>query len=171
MTIPATNDYGYALALRRAARTPASIAAIADVETPAWQYGEAVGRRNADTAATTLTRDLQEKKIGEAAREANLTRDLKLTYLDRARELMDVWADQNKWATAIGTLNLGVTGFMGLGQIEEQKRRDAVLEQLRDAYVQLPTRLSDAATAAAKAQQEWLRTYVRRPEEDSQAQY
>jgi len=160
MAIPATNDYGYALALRRAARTPSSVAAIADVETPTWQYGAATGRRDADVAATVMNRDLQERKISEAARETNLTYGIKQADMARAQQMMDVWAEQNKWATAIGELNLGVTGFMNLGQIEEQKRRYEMQNRLVAAYEQIPLALKDAANRSAEFESEQRRRYL-----------
>lgn len=124
MPIPTDTDYGYAIALRKAARVPASVLAVPDVTGPAYEHAHSTGMRAAQEADTAMKRDVAEDKRAESARRANLDAENQSANLALYRQQLDEWASQNAWATAIGGANLLFQGLGAAGQSARQEARD-----------------------------------------------
>lgn len=137
MPIPTDTDYGYAIALRKAARVPSSILAVPDASGPSYDHARSTGLRAAQEATASMTRDEAEAKRSESARQASLNSESKSANLALYRQQLDEWASQNAWATAIGGANLLFQGLGAAGQSARHEARQQRTQALQEEQIAL----------------------------------
>lgn len=133
--------------LRQAAAAPSSVRATPDLETAATAYmaGLAASQQTADAQAKKT--DLQEANLAEKARQFSATLAEKARQFDSTiqkedrefaskladqRKYMDDWEQQNKWATAIGVMNLAAQGVSSWDQTKKLEAQQSKQQQLID---------------------------------------
>lgn len=90
-----------------------------------------------------------EKKLTEQNRQFT-------AKLDMDREMLDTWAEQNKWATAIAVANLGVQALGIPAQAKTLERTEAAMTEQKGQWQKMYT-LQDAANTRAAAEAEQRR--------------
>lgn len=148
----------YQRQIRQALAAPSSVSATPDLETAAAAYmaGRAASQREAQAQA--LKTGLQEAGLaekarqfgattaekgrqfgateGEKSRQFNATSQQKDTEfaskLADQRKYMDDWEKQNKWATAIGVMNLATQGVSSWDQNKKMEGQQAIQKKLID---------------------------------------
>jgi len=123
-------DILYRRAQLRALAQPSSVRANPDLETAAAEFAAGQGATQASPAeqaglerrrtAALSERDRQfDARISERERQL----DAGLDELDR---YMDTWEKQNKWATALGVMNLATQGVSAWSQDQALERQEAM---------------------------------------------
>lgn len=137
----------YQRQIRQAMAAPSSVRATPDLETAATAYmaGLAASQQTADAQAKKT--DLQEANLVEKARQFSATLAEKARQFDSTtqkedrefaskladqRKYMDDWEQQNKWATAIGVMNLAAQGVSSWDQTKKLEAQQSKQQQLID---------------------------------------
>jgi hypothetical protein len=137
----------YQRQIRQALAAPSSVSATPDLETAAAAYmaGRAASQREAQAQA--LKTGLQEAGLAEKARQFSATTAEKGRQFDATsqqkdtefagkladqRKYMDDWEKQNKWATAIGVMNLATQGVSSWDQNKKMEEQQAIQKKLID---------------------------------------
>lgn len=148
----------YQRQIRQALAAPSSVRATPDLETAAAAYmaGRAASQREAQAQA--LKTGLQEAGLAEKARQFSATTAEKARQYDATegeksrqfnattqqkdtefaskladqRKYMDDWEKQNKWATAIGVMNLATQGVSSWDQNKKMEAQQAIQKKLID---------------------------------------
>lgn len=111
----------------RALAAPSFVAAIPNLSEAAAGYAA----RRADTQQQEA-KTAQTKERQDAALE--LTADKLAADLAEHKRYMDIWEEQNKWATGLGILNLGVQGLASWDQAKRLEKQDLALQKIAEAY-------------------------------------
>jgi hypothetical protein len=128
------HPYDYRRAVLSAEAAPSSVAATPNLADLTQQYAAARGKITAQSQALKSDVDFSEKKLAEQGRQfaTKITENDRqfMTKLDMDRKMLDTWADQNRWATAIAIANLGLQGLAIPAQTKRQDQQDAILREI-----------------------------------------
>lgn len=128
------SDILYRRAQLRALAAPSSVRAIPDLESAAAEFSAGQAATQAAAAEQRGIERQREDVLTERGRQF----DSRLTERDREfaaqiadhQRYMDIWEKQNRWATALGVMNLAAQGLSAWDQSKAQDRQaDAVLKQ------------------------------------------
>lgn len=108
-----SSPYNYRKAVLHEMAAPSSVAAIPDVTDATASHAAAVGSAAAQAAALKADVAYGENRLAQK--------------LDLDRRMLDTWGQNNKWATAIATANLGIQA-MGIPAAQKTLERQQAHE-------------------------------------------
>lgn len=143
------HPYDYRRAVLNAQAAPSSVAAVPNLVDITREYAAAQGKIAAQSQAVKSDIAFAEKKLTEQDRQFT-------AKLDRDREMLDTWAEQNKWATAIAVANLGVQALGIPAQAKTLEKREAAEKAIIERLDKQAT-LRDAAYVEEKRRVDQLK--------------
>lgn len=139
----------------RALATPSSVTAIPNLSEAAAGYAARRAETQTQEAKTAQTKALQASSLDLTADKlAEKQRQFEANLVMHKR-YMDIWEEQNKWATGLGILNLGVQGLASWDQAKRVEKQDLAQQRMFELEQEKVDLTKAANREAAIANRRW----------------